>query len=171
MTFLTRIFSGQGRAARLRRLYDRVVAEGRRPDWYRAGAVADTVDGRFDMIAALLSVALWRLDALGPAGQSASVRLTEIFIDDMDGSVRQLGIGDLVVGKHVGRMVSALGGRLGAYRAEDGAEMEAAVARNIFRGAPPGAEAVAYVARGIEQWRRTLAMLDLEQLVAGDWQA
>ena len=42
--------------------------------------------------------------------------LTDRFIADMDGSLRQDGVGDQVVGKHIGRMMAALGGRLGAYR-------------------------------------------------------
>ena len=77
----------------------------------------DTLDGRFDMIAAILALVLLRLEAEGEAGRGPSVLLTEIFIDDMDGTLRQIGIGDYVVGKHVGRMMGALGGRLAAFRA------------------------------------------------------
>ena len=69
-----------------------------------------------------------------------------MFIADMDSSLRQIGIGDYVVGKHVGRMMGALGGRLAALReAEDSAALSGAVERNIFRGAPPSAEALALV--------------------------
>src|SRR5690606_17616208 len=45
-----------------------------------------------------------------------SVRLAEIFIDDMDGQLRQSGLRDLVVGKHVGKLMGTLGGRVGALR-------------------------------------------------------
>ena len=76
----------------------------------------DTIDGRFDMIAAVTALVLLRLEAEGDAGRAPSVLLAEIFIDDMDASLRQIGIGDYVVGKHVGRMMSALGGRLAAFR-------------------------------------------------------
>ena len=55
-----------------------------------------------------------RLEAAGEMQLSSD--LTERFITDMDGSLREIGISDQVVGKHIGNMVSALGGRLGAYR-------------------------------------------------------
>jgi cytochrome b pre-mRNA-processing protein 3 len=45
-----------------------------------------------------------------------AARLTELFVEDMDGQLRQSGVGDLVVGKHMGKLVSTLGGRIGALR-------------------------------------------------------
>ena len=75
----------------------------------------DTVDGRFDMIAAVLAFVLIRLEQ-DPAAAATSAQVTERFVDDMDGQLRQMGIGDIVVGKHIGRMMSMLGGRIGAYR-------------------------------------------------------
>ena len=71
----------------------------------------------------------------------------------MDGTLRQIGIGDYVVGKHVGRMMSALGGRLGALR-EGRAQgsLREAVARNIFHGSPPAEAALAFVAGGLERF-------------------
>src|SRR3546814_14949297 len=65
----------------------------------------------------------------------------------MDVQLRQEGIGDVFVGKHIGRMVSALGGRLAAYRAalSGEAELDEAIARNLYRGAAPSADALAHV--------------------------
>ncbi len=117
-------------------LYNSVVAEGRQPWWYAIGGVPDTIDGRFDMIAAILALVLIRLEAEGNAGRDPIARLTEVFIDDMDGQLRQIGIGDVVVGKHVGKMMSAMGGRLTAYRAAMTADIgfEDALVRNLWRG-------------------------------------
>ena len=128
MSILTRIFGRGSERDAYRPLYAEVVALGRDRAWYKEGAVPDTLDGRFDMIAAVLALVLLRLERDGGANAGASVLLTELFIDDMDGSVRQMGIGDLMVGKHVGRMMGALGGRLTAFReARDaGAGFEAA---------------------------------------------
>jgi cytochrome b pre-mRNA-processing protein 3 len=42
--------------------------------------------------------------------------LTELFVEDMDGQLRESGVGDIVVGKHIGKLMASLGGRLGAYR-------------------------------------------------------
>ena len=102
---------GGGAAAQPDPLYAAIVAQARAPDWYVAGAVPDTIDGRFDMVATVLALVLLRLEA-EPAGLAASARLTEQFVTDMDGQLREIGIGDVVVGKHMGRMMGALGGRL-----------------------------------------------------------
>ena len=153
-------------------LYDAVVARGREPHWYVDGAVPDTIDGRFDMIAAVLAMVLLRLEAdPDPTGDGAetAARLTERFVDDMDGQLREIGIGDIVVGKHIGRMMSMLGGRLGAYR--DGlvaGDPAPALARNLYRGEPPAAGALAYVACALEEWSRGLAARPLASVIAGE---
>ena len=148
-------------------LYNAVVVEGRQEHWYLAGAVPDSVDGRFDMIAAVLSVVLLRLEA-EPAGAETAARVTERFVDDMDSQLREIGIGDIVVGKHVGRMMGMLGGRLGAYR--DGlaaGDLAPALVRNLYRGAAPDGAAVAHVAAGLTALRDRLAALPIGDLVAG----
>ena len=148
-------------------LYNAVVVEGRRERWYLAGAVPDTVDGRFDMIAAVLSMVLLRLEA-EPEGAGTAARVTERFVDDMDGQLREIGIGDIVVGKHIGRMMSMLGGRLGAYR--DGVaarDLKPALIRNLYRGAAPTPEAVAHVAAGLAAFNDRLAALPLAAVMVG----
>jgi cytochrome b pre-mRNA-processing protein 3 len=174
MSFLDRIFGagiGGGRRERaaLQPLYAGIVEAGRDPFWYRAGGVPDSIDGRFDIIASLLALVLLRLGREGAAARREEILLTEVFIDDMDGTVRQLGIGDQVVGKHVGRMMGALGGRLGAFRdaASDDAAFAAAVRRNVFRDAPPSEEAVATVAARLAAFRAALAEVALDDVLAG----
>jgi len=144
-------------------LYDSIVAEARAPFWYAEAGVPDTLDGRFDMVAAILSLVLIRLEAEGAAARTASARLTEVFIDDMDGQLRQLGIGDVVVGKHLGKMMSAMGGRLTAYRESlaDAPGLEEALVRNLWRGEPGEGAKPALVAERF----RTLAA----KLGAVDW--
>jgi cytochrome b pre-mRNA-processing protein 3 len=169
LSLIQRLFGDKRTRAEYRPLYDAIVATGRDARWYREGQVPDTLDGRFDMVAALLALVLLRLEADGAAPREASALVTEIFIDDMDGSLRQIGIGDFVVGKHVGRMVSALGGRLTAFRSAlaSGGELTAPVTRNIFHDAPPSPEAVAFVAKGLQRFRDGLAALPLDRLLAG----
>jgi cytochrome b pre-mRNA-processing protein 3 len=97
------------------------------------------MDGRFEMVALVLPLVLLRLEREGEPGQRPAALLTEVFVDDMDGTMREIGFGDLVVGKRVGGIMGALGGRLGAYRAGaiDPQERRAALVRNLYRGAPP----------------------------------
>ena len=150
-------------------LYRAVVATARDPRWYTAGAVPDTLDGRFDMVVAVLSVVLLRLER-EPGAEAATVALTERFVADMDGSLRQIGVGDLVVGKHVGRMVGALGGRLGAYRAAfDGSEpLDEALVRNLYRGTPPAADALTWIDAALRQFKQQVEGLPLDRLLAGE---
>lgn len=168
VTLLKRILGPRADADAWNPLYDAVIAEARRPDWYRDGAVPDTFDGRFDMVSSVLALVLLRLEALDT--REASARLTERFISDMDGQLRQRGIGDLVVGKHIGRMMSQLGGRLAAYRdgLAEGGDLAGAIDRNIHRGAEVPAAAAAHVEQGLRTLAERLATRDLTRLIAGD---
>ena len=153
-------------------LYNAAVGEARRPDWYLAGQVPDTLDGRFDMVAAVLSLVLLRLEEEGDAGRAPSAYLAEIFVADMDGQLRERGIGDIVVGKHIGRMMSALGGKLGALRdAFAGGDLDGAIDRNIYRGAVPADAALTAVRDGLTNLRARLAETPAQELIAGDWPA
>ena len=119
-------------------LYDAVIDGARQPHWYEAGGVPDTIDGRFDMVAAILSLVLLRLES-EPRANAASIRLTERFVTDMDAQLREQGVGDIGVGKHIGKMMGMLGGRLGAYR--DGlaaGDLQVALERNLYRGRAAG---------------------------------
>jgi cytochrome b pre-mRNA-processing protein 3 len=166
-----RLFGRKDRDA-LTPLYHAVVGEARRPDWYLAGRVPDTLDGRFDMVASVLSLVLLRLEDEGESGRAPSAWLTEIFVEDMDGQLRERGIGDIVVGKHIGRMMGALGGRLGALRqAFAGGDLDGAIDRNIYRGVVPGDAARAAVREGLIGLRARLTATPAAELIAGNWPA
>jgi cytochrome b pre-mRNA-processing protein 3 len=150
-----------------RALYAAVVATARAPHWYLDGGVPDTVDGRFDMVAAVLSLVLIRLEG-DPLGPAPSAHLAEQFVDDMDGQLREIGIGDIVVGKHVGRMLGMLGGRLGAYRdGLAGGDLDGAIVRNIFRGAAPAPAALAHVRARLVALHQALRDLATSALLDG----
>ena len=169
MTFLDRIFGTKARK-KLAPLYDAVVAQARDPFWYREGGVPDTMDGRFDMLASVLALVLLRLERDGAATRDESVLLTEQFVDDMDGTVRQIGIGDPVVGKHIGRMMGALGGRLDAYRSalDDSQAFAAAVRRNVFREAPPSEAQAELVAARLGAFRARLDGIETDVILKGE---
>lgn len=142
MSLLSKLFGSKtdDRAA-LRPLWHRVVEIAREPNWYSHRGIADTIEGRFDAIALVLALVLLRMER-EPELIAPSVRLTELFVDDMDSQLRESGVGDLVVGKKIGKLMSVLGGRLGAYRdalASGGNELAEAVARNVSltEGADP----------------------------------
>jgi cytochrome b pre-mRNA-processing protein 3 len=170
MRLLQRLFGAPDRGT-APALYDAVVALGRAPHWYEAGQVPDTIDGRFDMIAAVLAMVLLRLEA-EPAGIPQSTALAECFIADMDSQLREIGIGDVVVGKHLGKMMGMLGGRLGAYREGLAAgSMHETLVRNVYRGTPPGDAAIEHVERELLALRATFAATPLDPFLAGELRA
>lgn len=153
-------------------LYRALVAEARRPDWYARGGVPDSLDGRFDMLALVVALAMLRLEASAESG-ALNAALAERFIADMDGSLRQMGIGDQNVGKEVGRMMSALGGRLGAYRdaatAGSAEAWDAALARNLWRGDVPAEPAHGWLVGRVAALAAAITATPLDRLVAGEW--
>jgi cytochrome b pre-mRNA-processing protein 3 len=151
-------------------LWTWITQTAREPRFYTWHAVADTVDGRFDMVALVSSLVLLRLEELDLRRENAL--LTERFVDDMDGSLRDIGIGDMVIGKHMGKVMGALGGRLGAYRRALGAgaaegELVEVLARNVYRGSPP-AGAAEDLAAEVRTLVARIAAAPKDALLAGD---
>jgi cytochrome b pre-mRNA-processing protein 3 len=166
MTFLHHLFGKPDRGP-APALYAQVVARGREPHWYRQGAVPDTIDGRFDMIAAILALTLLRFED-EPQAKAAGAAIAECFVEDMDGQLREIGVGDVVVGKHIGRMMGMLGGRIGAYREGLAADaLGPALVRNLYRGEAPSDAALSHVEAALLAWRDSLAVAPVETMLAG----
>lgn len=125
-------------------LYAEIVAGARNPVYYAELGVPDTVDGRFDMIL-LHAFAVMR--GLRLRGQGVMAQLVyDIMFVDFDRAVREMGVGDLSVGKHIRRMMRAFNGRVHTYDAAlgDRAALVEALRRNVYGtlaegDIPPGA--------------------------------
>jgi cytochrome b pre-mRNA-processing protein 3 len=172
MSFLSRLTrSRRDDAANLRPLWHRVVEISREKAWFQQGQVADTVPGRFDTITVVLTTVLLRMER-EDALHAPSTRLTELFVTDMDGQLRQGGVGDLMVGKHIAKLMSTLGGRIGAIRdalaLEDHAAGDAALAgaieRNVTQVDGGDPAAMVTLVRGLV---RNLDETDAQALLAG----
>ena len=151
----------------LRALWTQVVALARDPAWYRDCGVADTLEGRFDMVTSVLALVLLRMER-EPALAVRTAPLTEIFVEEMDGQLRQAGVGDLMVGKQIGKLMATLGGRMGAFRAAlavQSDELTQAVRRNITLTDESGAEAAA---ASLRELARRLAATGEAALLAGE---
>ena len=132
-----------------RKLYAGIVAQARQQVFYSRWQVADTVDGRFDMIAVHLFLLLKRLkdeSEMKPMVQE----LVNLVVTDMDSSLREMGASDMSVGKKVQKMARALYGRLEAYQdAYDQADNQmlmAVINRNVFRSEAGPDEMAMYIA-------------------------
>ena len=173
MSMLARLFgskstTGSDPRNALRPLWRRIVELSRSPALYRDDGVADSVAGRFDMITVILAVVLMRMERDRVMAGEAAL-LTELFVEDMDGQLRESGVGDVVVGKKVGKLVSVLGGRIGALReareSRDRARLEAALARNVTM--LEGRDTAALAAR-VQAFDDRVAALDSRALLAGE---
>ena len=132
--FLKRLFARSEDTAQS--LYEAIVAAARRPFFYADWSVPDTLDGRFDMITLHLFLVLERLRGEGTEVEEFRQRLTDTFFADMDRSLREMGVGDLSVGKKVRKMSEAFYGRVKAYAEalQQGSGLAEALARNVYAG-------------------------------------
>jgi cytochrome b pre-mRNA-processing protein 3 len=141
------------------RLYGTAVAAARAPALYAALGVPDTLDGRFDMVGLHAFLMIHRLRHDLPPGPDLAQAIFDAMFSDMDVNLREMGVGDLSVGKRVRQMWEAFHGRCAAYEAPlaqaDEAALADALGRNVWRGAvpPPGsAQGLARRARAQQAW-------------------
>jgi cytochrome b pre-mRNA-processing protein 3 len=141
------------------RLHAALVARARDPVFFARFGVNDTLDGRFDLVVLHAWLVLARLNAAG------ATPLSQAFVDTVfvgfDEALRELGAGDIGMGKRAKKLAGAFYGRMRAYdEARNEAAIEAALVRNLYRGASePGAKALArYVMRA----KARLAACDIE---------
>ena len=111
-----------------------LVTRAREPGFYAALGVPDTIDGRFDLVTLHAWLVLARLK------ESGDTQLSQAFIDAVfigfDEALRDLGSGDMGIGRRLKAMANAFYGRLAAYEAAaDEATMAEALIRNVYRGA------------------------------------
>jgi cytochrome b pre-mRNA-processing protein 3 len=138
------------------RLCAAIGRRAREPVFYREFGVADTFDGRFDV---LVLHAWLVLDRLREAGQhNLAQKLVDRLFQRLDEALREQGAGDMGMHRRLKKLAGAFYGRLKAYtEAVDGPELPAALARNVYRGAPAGVEHGTALARYVLEARVSLA--------------
>ena len=153
-------------------LYAQAVAQARQPGFYTDLEVPDTLDGRFELVSLHVYLILRRLRAdHRRTGRLAQALFDEMF-EDMDGSVRELGAGDLGVGPRVKKMARNFYGRIKAYDAGlDGsrAELREALRRNLYGNLDRVAdETLDALAGYMAQTNAALAETALDTLMQGE---
>jgi len=137
----------RGRRSRIAgRICEILSARAREPVFFREFGVADTFDGRFDLLALHAWLVLDRLQTVGEP------ELAQSFVDALfvrlDDALREQGAGDMGMNRRMKKMAGAFYGRLEAYEAAgDETALAAALARNIYRGAPARVEHAAGLAK------------------------
>jgi cytochrome b pre-mRNA-processing protein 3 len=152
-------------------LYGAAVAAARDPWLYETLGVPDTLDGRFDAVGLHVYLVIRRLTEQPPPGPVLAQAVFDAMFLDMDINLREMGVGDLSVGKRNRAMWEAFHGRSAAYAAawDDPAALAASLVRNIWRGGqPPSADAGATLVRLAQAQAAFLAEQPIEALAQGE---
>ena len=151
-------------------LYGMIVAQARAAAFYRIYSVPDTVNGRFEMVVLHTVLVLRRLESEPDPVRRLGQALFDRFCEDMDGSLREMGVGDLAVPDKMRKIGEAFYGRQAVYAAAlaapDPEPLIAALARNVF-GAEAGLGAIR-TATYVRAAAGLLAEQDGQALVRGE---
>ena len=136
-----------------RELYGAVVTQARDPAFYRRLGVADTPEGRYEVIALHLVLLLDRLGGSGVGGTVLRRETLEAFVTDMDDAMREMGVSDVRVPRNVKKAAGGVYTRSNAYGAAlnapvgDNAALQDALTTYVYQGRPeaPLNELASYV--------------------------
>jgi len=120
-----------------RTLYAAVVDQSRLPPLYERLAAPDTVEGRFELYTLHVVLLLDRLnapepDAPEPAAKAAAQALFDTYVKALDHALREMGVGDLSVGKKMRKLGEAFFGRVKSYHAAFAALPEPGALRDLL---------------------------------------
>ncbi len=173
---LQRLFRPRPAQAAGRALYASVVEQSRQPALYERLGAPDTVEGRFEVYSLHVVLLLDRLRRQGDQASETSQVLFDTFVKALDNALREMGVGDLSVGKKMRKLGEAFYGRAKSY--EDAfaglpqtGQLEALIARTVYAEADAGR--AAGMASYVIGQREALAAQPLEALLEGrvDWRA
>ena len=179
-----RIF-GSKDAESIEPLYQALCAEARRPAYYKPPySVPDSFDGRFEMLVAVVQIALFRLgnrvdggDAQLEAEQHRTAKrrgqaLFDRLFADFDRELRESGFGDSAVPKQIQKMADSFFGRGAAYHgalaAQDDGALADALRSNLFATAEVDAQSVLAMAHHLIDLSAGLAARSDQDIMAGN---
>jgi cytochrome b pre-mRNA-processing protein 3 len=172
MIMLQNLFRTRPRERLGQPLYERAVRQARAPGFYTSLGVADRIDARFELYTLHVLLLVMRLRDEGERGAEAGQALFDTYVSALDHALRELGVGDVSVGKKMRKLGEAMYGRMTAYEAPlrdgDAAALAAGLARNVFESDDQAAgEALATYALAS---RARLAAQDFAAVTADpDW--
>jgi cytochrome b pre-mRNA-processing protein 3 len=153
------------------RLHASASAQARSPELYLRLGAPDTVEGRFELLTLHVILLIERLK--GAPGGAAAVRQTlfDVYVSHLDGALREMGVGDLAVGKRMRQLGEAFYGRASAFdqafqSLPDTGPLEALLERTLF--ADRSANSPDAMADYVQRCRAALAEGDTAALVAGE---
>ena len=155
-------------------LYDSLAGMSRRPDFYTEMGVPDTLDGRYEMLCLLCALTMLRLQELGKNGERLSQDLFDRFFKNTELSLRESGVGDLGVPKHMRRMMQGFNGRITTLSnalamTDQDAAIEAHLKRNLYSTVDdPDPDGVKLMVDYVKNFENTLSRHNLDSLKDGE---
>ena len=149
--------------------YDNIVFLARNEDLYIKGGVPDSIDGRFELIILHCHFFIKRLISVGNEEKLFSQKLINYMVTDFDRSLREIGVGDLSVGKKIKFMVSAYYGRANAYDKaikEGNNYLAEVLKKNIYGTVNPKIDEVKYIEKYIKAFLSLLNSTQDDQVKA-----
>ena len=166
------LFRRNSRDGTIAILYGAIVAQARAEAFYRDHGVPDTANGRLEMIILHTILVLSRLEAAGAPARPLGQGLFDHFCSDIDGNLREMGVGDMAVPRKMKAMAEGFYGRKRAYEAALAAPgleaLTAALARNVHAGTEAGRAGVERLAAYMRAAAQALAAVDDGALQRGE---
>jgi len=139
--------------ALINRLSGEIVTAARHKALFTCYGIADDVDGRFECLALHAALVLRRLNALPPPGPEMAQDLSDSIFRSLDAALRERGVGDLSVPRHMKAFAAAFLGRAAAYHRAlggDDGSLAAALRRNVYAGGGSPDRLAIYVRAAVE---------------------
>jgi cytochrome b pre-mRNA-processing protein 3 len=169
MRAIRRLFASKAAVEAGRRLYAQAAAHARQPALYQAAGIADTPEGRFEAYTLHVVLLLHRLKGQGEEAAETAQALFDAFVKALDDALREMGVGDLSVGKKMRKLGEAFYGRVKAYdeafaALPDAAALQALIGRTALEGRDGDAAGLsAYAVAAVE----ALAAQPLDEVLEG----
>ena len=169
---LSKLFGRGSRDEAARKLFESVVKQSRNPVFYTDLQVSDTVDGRFDMVTLHAYLILRRLKAEGDPSAALGQQFFDVMFDNFDENLRELGVGDIGIGRRIKKMASAFFGRVKAYdealESMENDNLKTALHRNLYKDVDAEDLAVSKMAAYIRWQDKELSKQESSRLYAGE---
>lgn len=151
-------------------IYDEIVKQARNPWFYAECGAPDTVEGRFELLTIHVYLVLQRLKNQGEEATQLSQKIFDVFFENMDDSLREMGVGDLSVGKKIRIMAEAFYGRVGAYEEcinkQSVKPLSQAISRNVF--AKENAAGATAIADYLRQAKAMFEKTPIDKILSGE---
>ena len=152
---LQRLFQPSAHRVAGQGLYQAATDQARQPVFYADLRVPDTIEGRFELYTLHVVLLLHRLREQGEEAGHVAQALFDAYVRALDDALREMGVGDLSVGKKMRKLGEAFYGRAKSYEkalaAADEGELDALIGRTLYADAPeaPRTTLIAYVRRAV----------------------